>query len=90
MAFPNTDHRDNISPTQSPEIGAHHVYAIVPPTPHPPTRLEPQYDAVVFQEGDGSEMCQKGQAQKLRGHILCSSDTEGRGGGEGWGWVAAK
>lgn len=39
-------------------------------------------------DGDGgSEMCHRGQNQKLKGQILWSSDTKG---GRTGGWAAAK
>lgn len=47
----------------------------------------------MFQGGvGGGEKCHRGQTQKLRGQILCSSDTGGGGrqGGGGGYWVAAK
>ena len=49
LAFCNSDHRDNIYPSKTPETKAQHAYAIM--------SLTCVHDAVVLQEGGGSEMC---------------------------------
>lgn len=52
------------------------------PDCYPLTYLEP---LCCFQEDGDSEMCPRGQTQKLKGQTVCSSDTGGRRGGGGLG-----